>query len=205
MFVDPEGEDIYVFDNEGNYVNTTEADGEDYIQWNTVNSDGNSQVMQISFVDPINDPQNINADTKLKIISDATISDALNRSGAMNSNNHGLIVGCKYLLKESNANNLFGEGKLDFTGSGKYNIDPESVLYVVTTGNNHVAHNGYNFGNFLWGASTKLLGIPTFVARIGAHINNFFNDTISRYHLDSKDDQRSIQMGADWVRQHKNK
>ena len=77
------------------------------------------------------------------------------------------------------------------------------VMYVDSDGK--VAHNGYNYGNFLWGAGAKRLGVPRKIAKIGADVNNFLHDVESRFHLDSKDDQKSISMGINWAKEHKNK
>jgi len=82
--------------------------------------------------------------------------------------------------------------ELSWTVSGK-------TLYVTKTKKDgYVAHNGYNFGNFLWGAGANALGVPMSLARFGAHLNNFFNDPKYKGHLDSKDDQYSIKAGFNW-------
>lgn len=93
---------------------------------------------------------------------------------------------------------------MDFTGNGLNNIDASGrSLYVTATRKDgYIAHNGYNFGNFLWGAGARMLGIPGIIARLGAHINNFFNDLKTKWHFDSKDDQLSIQQGINWANEH---
>ena len=106
----------------------------------------------------------------------------------------------------SNANSLERTGLMDFTGSGDYNIETDDVLYITTTNKDgKVAHNGYNYGNFLWGAGATRLGVPGKIAKIGADVNNFLHDVESRFHPDSKDDQKSISMGINWAKEHKNK
>lgn len=42
------------------------------------------------------------------------------------------------------------------------------------------------------------LGIPYPIAKLCAHLNNFFFDPDSKWHLDSKDDQFSIKLGYQW-------
>ena len=102
-------------------------------------------------------------------------------------------------MRESDNSNLKGNGNLDYTGNGRNNIDTENTLYMTHTGRDgHVVHNGYNFGNFLWGASADALGVPHWLASLGAHANNFFNDPNFKWHLDSKDDQHSIRIGYNW-------
>ena len=143
---------------------------------------------------------------RLVEVSDNDIEQALEKSGANSIKNHGLFKGMKYLLDNSNANSLERTGLMDFTGSGDYNIETDDVLYITTTNKDgKVAHNGYNYGNFLWGAGAKRLGVPRKIAKIGAHVNNFLHDVESRFHLDSKDDQKSISMGINWAKEHKNK
>jgi hypothetical protein len=67
-----------------------------------------------------------------------------------------------------------------------------------------VAHNNFNFGNFLWGASAAALGVPLTFAKAGAHWNNYSNDPSSKGQLDSKDDQFSIEQGWNWWKENNN-
>jgi len=61
-----------------------------------------------------------------------------------------------------------------------------------------VAHNHFNFGNFLFGAAGKALGLTSFELRMGAQYNSLFNSGTNGYkpQLDSHDDQFSIRMGV---------
>jgi RHS repeat-associated protein len=155
-----------------------------------------------TLADQINDPSSINRYTRVFIVSNHKISNLLEAAGANDDDNHGIIAGVKYLLAESNAGRLEG-GKLDFVGSGDYNINPDDYYITNTPNEGNVAHNGYNFGNFLWGASASALGVPQFVAKAGAHANNFFFDYIHKWTLDSKDDQYSISVGYHWQMRNK--
>lgn len=67
---------------------------------------------------------------------------------------------------------------------------------MIESGN--VAHNNYNFGNFLWGAGANALGFWEGTARLGAHWNNYRNDPKNKGKLDSTDDQYSIHLGFEW-------
>jgi len=74
-------------------------------------------------------------------------------------------------------------------------------LYITQTESGAVAHNNYNFGNFLWGAGANKLGFSLFTARLGAHINSLLDPHYKRF--DSKDDQYSIGLGYKWSNSHK--
>ena len=202
MYVDSDGKDNYIFKN-NRYVRTVTTNStHTIINTNTATH----ETYSISFVDPDNDPSKIGPKMRLVEVSDNDIEQALEKSGANSIKNHGLFKGMKYLLDNSNANSLERTGLMDFTGSGDYNIETDDVLYITTTNKDgKVAHNGYNYGNFLWGAGAKRLGVPRKIAKIGAHVNNFLHDVESRFHLDSKDDQKSISMGINWAKEHKNK
>lgn len=109
-----------------------------------------------------------------------------------------------YLKREGVASNLNGNGMLDFAGSGYYDINDDDALYVTYTSHDGLLHIiAKNLGNFLWGAAAASLKVPGVIARIGAHVNNFFFDSENRFHFDSKDDQHSIQSGIYWFKEHK--
>ena len=65
-------------------------------------------------------------------------------------------------------------------------------LFVTDSRGLKVAHNLFNYGNFLWGAGMSSLTIPYSHAVVGAHVDNLFNNG---FELDSKDDQISIFSG----------
>ena len=76
---------------------------------------------------------------------------------------------------------------------------PNVVTQVKTLEKDgYVAHNAHNYGNFLWGAAAKALGVPESVAKAGAHIHNLFLSHEYKGALDSKDDQHSISIGYNW-------
>ena len=61
-----------------------------------------------------------------------------------------------------------------------------------------------NFGNFLFGAAGKALGLTSFELRMGAHWNSLSNPSSNGYRrqFDSRDDQFSIRMGVRHANQH---
>ena len=81
-----------------------------------------------------------------------------------------------YLKRESVASNLNGNGMPDFAGSGYYDVNGDNALYVTYTSHDgYLAHDSNNLENFLWGAAAASLKVPGVIARIGAHVNNFFS------------------------------
>lgn len=57
-----------------------------------------------------------------------------------------------------------------------------------------VAHNFRNMGNFLWGASTYIMGVPEWISLLGAHYQNMFGEN-GTGGWDTPDDQYSIKLG----------
>ena len=135
-------------------------------------------------------------------MSDDAIASTLNESGVNDSENQDNKY--EFIQNESNASSPDGSGKMDYVVTAKVEIEGQkqpissNTLYITTAESGKVAHNNYNFGNFLWGAGAKSLGIPKFAAKLGAHYNNYFNDPNHRGKLDSRDDQYSISLGYEW-------
>jgi RHS repeat-associated protein len=206
--IDPtgmEGENVtpsdeYVFREDGTFKEKIVKPGEDYIRVEGSNK-------KIEFSDPVNDPKAIdNGDiTNLVFVSNKAITNVLSKSGVYVKKNQDNKY--TFVQNESSVSNIEGSGKMDYVthyldlmtnrdlkkSKGLYVFTP-SVLFV----NGNVAHNNNNFGNFLWGAGASALGIPCFVARAGAHYNNYFLDPNNKGKLDSDDDQFSIQLGHAW-------
>lgn len=67
-----------------------------------------------------------------------------------------------------------------------------------------VAHNHMNFGNFLFGAAGRALGLTSLELRMGAHWNSLTNPSSNGYErqFDSRDDQFSIQKGVEHANKH---
>ena len=203
-YIDPDGKriDEYVFNAEGRYTGKVEKPGE---HTGLILGGENSKPMTFKFADPVNDPKDIEKGniTGVEVVGDDAIAEALDDSGVNNAENQENKV--DYILNESDASNLDGEGKMDYVVTAKINIDDQkqpissSNLYVTQTESGAVAHNNYNFGNFLWGAGARTLGFSLITSKIGAHYAN-----IKKHGgLDSKDDQYSIGLGYRWKKSKK--
>jgi hypothetical protein len=182
---------------------------------------------KFSFADPKNDTRRIRGGKELKdgetsiksvrVVTKKEIHQQLKNGGAYDSNNQSMnmfdFTAETYLLNNSDAGNLPPKtGRLDyvitstlhgmnsFTGEG-IGLREEVIYLPVGT---NVAHNNYNFGNFLWGASGSALGVSSTFLKSYADLNNIYNDKenqgvdISKKKHDSPDDQFSIEEGALW-------
>ena len=197
--VDLNGMDVYTFGEDGYFISSHKQEGAHY---GMVLSADETLNYTFDFVDPINDPKAIDNGLINKILSlkNEQISDVLSKSGVYNI--HGVKDKYSFIYRESNANNIEGDGRMDYVINGQINNVPivlyEDYLFITDTQGQKYAHNTYNFGNFLWGAGADALGIPYFMVKIGSNINNYLNDPYSKGQLDSKDDQLSIKLGFQW-------
>ncbi len=145
------------------------------------------------FADPVHDPADVGLDTRVELRKADDIRSSLEKAGAFDPAHHGLFKGCFYIIR----NSRYG-GLLDFAVNNQHDIFNQ-VLYITrTTVEGNVAHNNYNYGNLLWGATACELGIPLFMARLGAHFNNFFLSPDTKFTFDAKYDQFSIRCGYHW-------
>lgn len=145
------------------------------------------------FADPVHDPGSIGMDTQVKLVTPEMIRTSLDKAGAFVPAHHGLFKGSWYMYR----NSKYG-GLLDFAVNGQHDII-DRIFYITRTSvEGNVAHNNYNYGNFLWGATACELGIPLFLSRLGAHFNNFFLSPDTKGTFDAKDDQFSIHAGYHW-------
>ncbi|HHW60006.1 MAG: RHS repeat-associated core domain-containing protein [Bacteroidales bacterium] len=210
VLVDPNGTSISEFDENGNYLGTKKDN------WfhNTffgrtgriVDSEGNI-TQKFKFADPKNDVNDLKNGVikKIHFVQEEEIISMLSRAGAFNKENKTEFSNSgryDYIKKEGK-----GLGKFDFAQSDiglkfqyqDYDINRIQTLYLV----DGVAHNYQNFGNFLFGAAGRAIGLTSFELQMGAHYNSIFNSNTNAYssQFDSRDDQRSIRMGV----QHANK
>jgi RHS repeat-associated protein len=211
MLTDPNGEDIYVFDDNGNFSCKIDQKGE---HTGRILGKKGAKDTDFKFADPVNDPKAIEKGdiTRAVVVSDKAIDETLSNSGVYDKENQDHKY--DYIINESNAAKKVG-AKMDYVVNGTIDINGKKEkissgnLYVTKGKSGYTGHNDSNFGNFLWGAGAKALGFSKTTARIGAHINNFFSDgpnrTLPYYKrsFDSKDDQRSISLGVDWMKSHK--
>ncbi|HET6227881.1 MAG TPA: polymorphic toxin type 44 domain-containing protein, partial [Bacteroidia bacterium] len=141
-------------------------------------------------------------------VTDDLIDKDLERSGAYDEKNHGMVDGSNYLYDHSNA--TMNDGKTDFLISSEIVYQqpgmgglPGQYLYLTVSGDKIIGQNNYNMGNFMWGAAAGALGLPEWLARAGAHANNYMNDPGNdnkswyKKDFDSPDDQKSIKYGLE--------
>jgi hypothetical protein len=192
--------DEYVFGEDGKYKKKIEKEGEHYGR--IEGKDG----FEFKFADPVNDPKAIDKGdiTGVEVVEDEAIAEVLDESGVNDKENQDNKF--EYIKNESDASSLKGEGKMDYVVTAKIKVDgvkkpirPDR-LYITKTKTGAVAHNNYNFGNFLWGAGASKLGLPLIIARIGAHWNSLRDKHYKQ--LDSSDDQFSIKLGYEWSSEH---
>ncbi len=210
--VDPNGESISEFDENGNYIRTIKDN------WfhNTffghsgriVSSDGDV-LKKFSFSDPKHDFEDIKNKVinKIQFVQEGEINTMLSKAGAFDKENKVYSSNGRYsyVLKEGK-----GGGKFDFSYTGipfqypeasRYPLDdPSHIMFLV----DNVAYNHMNFGNFLFGAAGKAIGLTVKELRIGAHINSLINSESNMYkpQFDSRDDQKCIVMGARYAKRH---
>ena len=205
-FIDPEGMrlDEYIFNHNGDYTGKIRKPGE---HTGLVLGNDTQKSFIFKFADPKNDPKAIDKGeiTGVKIVINDAISKVLDNSGVNKQENKENKI--KFITRESDASNLEGEGKMDYVVTAKPLIDgieqPISAdkLYITQTASGAVAHNNYNFGNFLWGAGAGKLGFSKLIVKLGAHINSLRDPHYRR--LDSQDDQYSIGLGYKWSKLNK--
>jgi RHS repeat-associated protein len=204
IFVDPTGKSISEFDEAGNYLRTTKDN------WfhNTffgrtgriVDGDGNV-TQKFKFADPKNDVNDLKSGkiNRVQFVQESEIKSMLSKAGAFDKENKVANSDSRYDYINQEGK---GGGKFDFAVTGIPNqySDYNQSLFLV----DGVAHNRFNFGNFLFGAAGKALGLTSFELRAGAHYNSVFNSSTNGYkpQLDSRDDQRSIRMGVRHANQH---
>ena len=137
--------------------------------------------------------------THLFEISKRQIIEYANKAGAYSEDNANHNM-------DFMATQAVGGGSLDFSVGPlledyqKYGASGDAVapslVYFLPEGDN-VAHNQFNFGNFLYGFSGRQLGVALSMLKIGGHINSLVNSAQNGYkpQLDSSDDQYSIEKG----------
>ena len=140
--------------------------------------------------------------SKVEFVHESEIISMLSKAGAFTLENKTASNRLKnrydYVLSESP-----GGGKLDFavTKIPDQYSDPGQSLFLV----DGVAHNHFNFGNFMWGAAGKALGLTSLELRTGAHYRALTQNGEDGYpnQFDSRDDQFSIRMGIRHAKKNK--
>ncbi|MCB8999524.1 MAG: hypothetical protein H6540_05585 [Bacteroidales bacterium] len=203
-FIDPIGLDTLLFNEQGKFTNDViKSKGKD------VGLVQGEEGYTFSFSDPKHDPKAImkgDIDNVVAVPEEDIENSIDNAMEGFDENKESKIA---YVIKESNpqlynkltSDNFESELRMDHLATAKVNGKTlnDKTLYITDTKSGKVAHNEYNYGNFLWGASMKGLGFNRATARFGAHVNNFVSGS-HRFRPDSRDDQRSIKLGYEYIR-----
>ncbi|WP_046245443.1 polymorphic toxin type 44 domain-containing protein [Hymenobacter terrenus] len=164
---------------------------------------------EFRFADPVDDIEKIKRGIirSLRPVTEAEILKMLTHAGVFDYNNKTahtpLLDRWTFIKKEGQ-----GGGRLDFSMSGLKMIAKMTIDY--TTGEEltpflfyleGVAHNWFNFGNFLFGAAGAALGFTKAELLNGAEYNSLVNYDKNGYdpQFDSADDQFSITLGFEYA------
>ncbi len=214
LFTDIAGNSYSEFDVEGKYKRTVD-DNWWHNLWHgrtgRIVNDQNEVILSFKFADPKNDVKDLKNGTlqKIQFVEGKDVVSMLSKAGVFDEKNktanNTLLDRYSYVLHEGK-----GGHKMDFSynaipdqyeGVSTDPLDaPSPVLFLI----DGVAHNHMNFGNFLFGAGGKALGLTSFELRMGVQFNSIFNPGSNNHkpQFDSKDDQFSIRMGVRHARQH---
>ena len=211
-YVDPDGRSYSEFDENGYYLRTIKDNWWHNVfigrKGHIVDGEGNI-TQKFIFADPKNDVNDLKNGiiNKVHFVQESEITSMLSKAGAFNEKNKVANANRRYdYIKQEG----IGGGKFDFSYTGISNQYPEassspvskpsSMLFLV----DGVAHNHMNFGNFLFGAAGKALGLTLFELSMGAHWNSLTHPSSNGYRrqFDSCDDQFSICLGVRHANQH---
>lgn len=204
ILVDPDGMSYSEFDENGNYLRTIKDNWwhNTFVGRKGRIVDGDGNVTQtFKFADPKNDVNYLKEKkiNRVQFVQESEIKSMLSKAGAFNQENKAynkdLSDRYDYILKES-----INGGNFDFYNSqisNQYSDIPISLFLV-----DGVAHNCMNFGNFLWGAGGKALGLSFLELKAGAHYRALTQNGEVGYpsQFDSPDDQYSIRLGVQHAR-----
>jgi RHS repeat-associated protein len=215
--VDLNGASYSYFDINGNYLQTTK-DNWWHNLWHGRTGrivDDNGNVLQsFKFADPKHDVADLKAGIidRVQLVQENEIISMLSKAGAFSEENKTFNVGSGYRYDYIKQEGRSG-GKFDFsynrvTGIPAHYPDvsfdplsqPSKMLFIV----DGVAHNHMNYGNFLYGAAGRALGLSLIELQLGAQWNSLAYPSSNGYRrqLDSRDDQRSIRMGVQHANTH---
>lgn len=172
---------VYAYDSGGNPLGQVRGEQGTLVLVPGIGADG--QV--VCYADPVHDPPVIRDTTLVETISAGDVHYSLKKVNAYA--HHGLISGIIYLKRESEY-----YGLLDFARNGNHPVHLGTFYVTRTRQEGPLAHNNYNFGNFLWGAAAQAAGVPLWIAKLGSHISNMMH---TGGQLDSPDDMLSISAG----------
>ncbi len=203
--IDPDGKKDIVFNEDGSYKGT-ENDNFFHNLWygtrGIVNDANGSASSYFSFNNPDDADRfelNPNDDKYLSGVNTNFLKNNLEsivNRGTQDAQGLSLVDKYKYIYNES-----MGGGKLDYCCTD-FNSDE---LYLI----GGVAYDNYDAGNFVWGRSVAVLGVPFDIAVLASEFNGFWNgkkqngewfpgesvwDRIT-WLGDSDDDQKAIKRG----------
>ena len=181
----------YLFDDGGQFV--SRIDGVPGGNLVLIRRDGAQDPLIARFADPVHDPGLLGPSSRLCFVGPDTVRGSLEKTGVLDPTHHGGIKALWYLAQGSS----YG-GILDYSRNGEHDIRDDLFYVTQSDAGELLVHNHFNYGNYLWGASARELGVPLFMVILGTHFQNFFGSRTSRWHLDSAEDVRSIRAGFHW-------
>jgi hypothetical protein len=203
IFIDPNGMDIYVFDEKTGKYNKNESIEMDFdrLATKSVDKKGNITLKFYDFADPKNDPEKIDAGviTRIEKVSESDIENIIDNSGGFDEENASPVRFARKSIGYGDFD-YFTQGLNYYMTSKGRSKDLQKSLYI-TEGDTY-AHNAMNFGNFLWGATAYTLGYSENVALNAADFNSRYNPGRRNNYVgqpDSKDDQLSISRGVKYA------
>ncbi|MGN8072347.1 DUF6443 domain-containing protein [Mucilaginibacter sp. 22184] len=107
---------------------------------------------------------------KLKILSRSDVENFMKNTDA---DKQGFFGRWGYALHESNGNNLYGKGTLDFRAG--HGINHDGTMYVI----NGVGYNGDDAGNYLWGFAMARMGFTSTLTAIASNVNAWWSGKTS--------------------------
>jgi hypothetical protein len=215
FFVDIKGDSLAVFRPDGSFWKVMDDGKKEwsgrYYQDRKVKSKNGktvtyeySNAMNFEFADPENDAKAIKDGTitHLMIVTDEKIGNMLGEAGALDPKNKDSL---SYMWNEGQAG-----GNLDFSmtsipnnfGGANASEFGRFSPYLFLPYGESMAHNHFNFGNFLLGTAGSAMGFSDSTLSAGAHVNSVYNENGHEPQLDSHDDQKSIQQGVQYSIMH---
>lgn len=207
LFVDINGDTTYRFNDNGVYLGMFDLDqtgirGAIGRNKTYEDKDGNKQSkfiteMNFNFNDPSVDKEQLNlmevGKQGIQIVTEENINDIMNKSGIESK---GLLGRYFFAATESGGNRDIGKGNnMDFGikylggKSGGGNNDTYGGFFIF--GNQSIAYNAMDGGNWLWGQGMNRLGFDYSTAQFSSQANEWFKDP--------KGDQNAIVKGYHYI------
>ena len=196
LYVDPNGMDWYLFDNETQrYTGSQEMEGVHRMVVSSTDSDGNTTYRFYDFNDPSADARSIkNGEiNRMEYLADDAVEMLIDNSGVKTEK----ARSSKWSYAANNAKGFMDYGHSSTLG--------KQTFYI----REGIAYNVGDIGNYLCGRGMAELGFGLGDAKLGAHVNNMLNgrrQESTKYNFgegtyngvgfwDSEGDQRAITNG----------